>query len=83
MPVHVKVVSSLICINTWSIGAVSKVKLVNLPVGGLERLSSCQSSILAIFYPQSCCASSCLSLFLGFFSQANNVSSAFMYLVAL
>ena len=75
--------SSLICIRTWSIKVVSRVKLMNLPVGGLERLSSHRSLILAIFRPLFCRASFCLSLFLGLSSQANNASSAFMYLVAL
>ena len=41
------------------------------------------SLILAIFQPLSGRASSCLSLFLGFSSQANSASSAFMYLVVL
>ena len=64
-------------------GAVSEVNLVNLPVGGLERLSSHRSLVLIVFCPPSCCASFCLSLFLGFSSRANSASSAFIYLVAL
>ena len=65
-PRKVKASLSLICIRTWSIGAVNGVKLVNLPIGGLERLSSFRSPVLAIFCPLSCCVYSCLSLFLGF-----------------
>ena len=74
---------SLICIKTWLIGAVSGVKLVNFLSGGLERLSSRHSPVLAIFRPLSCSTSSCLFLFLGLSSQASNGSSAFMYLLAL
>ena len=48
---NVRAPSSLICIKTWSIRAVSGVKLVNLLVGGLEHLSSRHSPILAIFFP--------------------------------
>ena len=69
--------------QTWSIGAISGVKLVNLPVGGLERLSSHRSLVLAILHPLFCRMFSCLSLFLGFSSRASSASSAFMYLVAL
>ena len=83
LPGHVKAVSSFIYIHTWSIGAISGVKLVNLPVGSLECLSSHRSPVLAIFRPLSYRISSFLSLFLGFSSQASNASSAFMYLVAL
>ena len=36
--------------------------------GGLERLSSCRSLVLAIFHPLSYRTSSCLSLFLDFSS---------------
>jgi len=63
--------------------AISGVKLVNLLVGGFEHLSSRWSPILAIFHPLSYCASSYLSLFLGFSSWASSASSAFMYLIAL
>ena len=66
-----------------SIEAVNGVKLVNVPVGGLEGLSSRHSPVLAIFCPLSSRTSFCLSLFMGFSSQASNMSSAFMYLVAL
>ena len=83
LPRNVRTPSSLICIKTWSIEAVSEVKLLNFPVEGLERLSSCRSPVLAIFCPLSCHTSSCFSLFLGFSSQASNASFAFMYLVAL
>ena len=51
--------------------------------GVLKRLSSCRSPVLAIFHSLSCRTSSCLSLFLGFSSWANSVSSAFMYFIAL
>lgn len=78
LPCHIKVVSSLIYIRTWSIKAVSKVKLANLPVGGLECLSSRRSPVLVIFRPLSCWASSYLSLFLGFSSWASSVSFAFV-----
>ena len=80
---NVKAPSSLICIRIWLIGAVGGVKLVNLLVGGLERLSSRQSSVLAIFHPLFCRASFCLSLFLDFSLWASSASSAFMYLVVL
>ena len=83
LPGNIRAPLSLICIRTWSIRAVSGVKLLNLPVGGLERLSSRRSLVLAIFHPLSCRMSSCLSLFLGFFFGAISVSSVFMYLVAL
>ena len=73
----------LICINTWSIGVFKRVKLMNLLMGGIERLSSLLSLVLAIFCPLSYHASSCLSLFLGFSLQASSASSTFMYLVAL
>ena len=63
--------------------AVSGVKLVNFPVGGLERLSSLRSLVLAIFRPLSYRMSSCLSLFLGFSFRAKSASFVFMYLVAL
>ena len=51
---NVKALSSLIYIRTWLIEAVSKVKLVDLRVGGLECLSSRRSLVLAIFHPLSC-----------------------------
>ena len=57
-------------------------KLVNLLVGGLECLSSHQFPILVVLRPLSYCASFCLSLFLGFSSQASSASFVFMYLVA-
>ena len=75
-----RVPSSLICIRTWSIGVISGVKFVNFPV---DRLSSLQSPVLAIFHPLSCCVSSCFSLFLGFSPWAKSASFAFMYLDAL
>ena len=78
LPGHIKVVSSLIYIRTWSIRVVSRVKLANLPVGGLECLSSRRSPVLVIFHPLSCRASSYLSLFLGFSSWASSVSFAFV-----
>ena len=53
------------------------------PMGGLERLSSHRSPVLAIFRPLSCHTSSCLSFFLGFSSRASSASSTFMYLVDL
>ena len=56
---------------------------MNFPTGGLERLSSHRSPILAIFRPLFDCMSSCLSVFLGFSLRANNVFFALMYLVAL
>ena len=80
---NVKDPLSLICIRNWLIGAVSGVKLVNLLVGGLECVSSRRSPFLFIFHRLSCHASSCLSLFLSFYSQVSNASSAFMYLVSL
>ena len=69
--------------KTWSIRAVIGVKLVNFLAEGLERLPSCHSPVLAIFRPLSDHMSSYLFLFLVFSSRANNVSSTFMYLVAL
>ena len=54
---------------------------MNLPMGGLERLSSRQSPILAIFRPLLYRASLCLSLFLGFSSQASNASYVLSSLV--
>ena len=83
LPGKVKAPSSLICIKTWSIRAISGVKLVNFPIGSLEHLSSRCSPVLAIFHPLSGHMSSCLSLFLGFSSWASSASSTFMYLVAL
>ena len=82
-PENIKAPSSLICIRTWSIGAFNRVKLVNLPPGGLGRLSSLLSLVHGFFYPWSCRASSIRSLFLGFSSLVSSASSAFMYLVAL
>ena len=79
----IKALLSLICIRSWSIRTVSKVKLVNLLAGGLKCLSFLCSLVLAIFCLLSCLVSSCLSLFLGYSSRASNASSAVMYLVAL
>ena len=83
LPGNVRAPSTLICIKTSLIGAVSEVKLVNLPVGGLECLSSCQSPVLVVFCPLSCCVSSCLSFFLGFSSRASSASYTFIYLISL
>ena len=83
LPWKVRDPSSLICISTWSSGAFRGVKLVNLPLGGLERFSSRLSPVLDFFPPWSYRASSSLSLFLGLSSLADSASSAFMYFVAL
>ena len=82
-PGNVRAPSSLIYIRTWSIRAFNGVKLVNLPLGGLRRLSSLLSLVLGFFCPWSWHASSSRSLFLGFSSLASSASFAFMYLVAL
>ena len=81
-PSHAKAELSLICIRTWSSGALRGVKLAIRPGGGLDLRSSLLSHVLATFLPHSGWESSCFSRFFGLPPLAITTSLAFIFFVA-